>query len=193
MRLIAGLGNPGGRYRKTPHNIGFDVVDLLAERHGLKWRQARKKLDAEFADGEIAGVHCTLLKPTTYMNNSGDAVAPIVRGEYLKVERDLLVVYDEVELPVGRLRLRPSGSSAGHNGMKSLINRLGTQDFARLRCGVGPEDRDSIWDLAEYVLAKWPRKSLEEVAGMASKAADAVEDWLVYPIDEVMGRTNARN
>ncbi|MFW6286597.1 MAG: aminoacyl-tRNA hydrolase [Candidatus Sumerlaeota bacterium] len=192
MRLIAGLGNPGRRYRNTPHNIGFEVVNLLAERHAMKWRQARK-IDAEFTDGQIAGVHVALLKPTTYMNSSGNAVAPLVRGEYLKIDRDLLVVYDDVELPAGRLRLRPSGSSAGHNGMRSVIERLGTRDFARLRCGVGPEDRESIHDLAEYVLARWPRSMLDEVSDMASRAADAAEDWLHMPINEVMSRTNARS
>jgi PTH1 family peptidyl-tRNA hydrolase len=193
MRIIAGLGNPGRRYRETPHNIGFDVVDILAKRHGFKWRSVRKKIEADFADGEIKGVDCLLLKPTTFMNASGDAVAPLVRGEYLKVDRDLLVVYDEVELPLGRLRMRPSGSSAGHKGVASIIERLGTRDFARLRCGVGPEDRDAIWDLAEYVLSKWPRSEKQAVQAMAEKAADAAEDWLVRPIEEVMNHTNARS
>ena len=190
MRLIVGLGNPGRRYAGTPHNAGFEVVEELAARHGLKWRQARR-LDAEFAEGRIAGIACALLKPTTYMNASGEAVAPLVRGEGLEVDRDLLVVVDDAALPLGRLRLRASGSSGGHRGLDSLIGALRTRQFARLRCGVGPDDQAGIGDLAAYVLAKWPKSLRPEVETMQVRAADAAETWLSEDIAGVMTRYNS--
>ena len=190
MRLIVGLGNPGRRYAGTPHNAGFEVVEELAARHGLRWRQARR-LDAEFADGRIAGTACALLKPTTYMNASGEAVTPLVRGEGVEIGRDLLVVVDDAALPLGRLRLRASGSSGGHRGLDSLIRDLGTRQFARLRCGVGPGDEADIEDMAAYVLAKWPKSLRPEVETMLIRATDAAEAWLSEDIAAVMTRYNS--
>lgn len=189
MKLIVGLGNPGRRYRSTPHNTGYHVVDELAARYKLSWRQARK-LDAEFAEGNIRQIDCMLLKPTTYMNLSGEAVAPLVRGERLKVQEDLLVVYDDVALPFGRLRIRADGSSGGHRGMESIIAHLKTQQFARLRCGVGPGEQ--VDDLARYVLASWPKSLRDEVEAMMSRAADAVETWLTNDLTTAMNLFNVR-
>jgi PTH1 family peptidyl-tRNA hydrolase len=177
MRLIVGLGNPGRRYEATPHNIGFEVLDELAARHGLRWLASRK-VEAEYAEGAVCGVACTLLKPTTYMNLSGRAVAPMLRRDGIDPATRLLVVVDDVALRLGRLRLRPNGSSGGHRGLDSLIACLGGPGFARLRCGVGPEAEDEIEDLAAYVLAKWSKSEREPVAQMRSRAADVVEEWL---------------
>ena len=162
MRLIAGLGNPGRRYEGTPHNIGFEIVEELAARNGLKWTQARL-VDAQFADGRIAGTECMLLKPTTFMNASGEAVAPLVRGEGLDIARDLLIIVDDAALPLGRLRIRPHGSSGGHRGLDSLIASLQSSQFARLRCGAGAPGEEEIEDLAAHVLAKWPKRDFDAV------------------------------
>ncbi len=178
MRLIVGLGNPGRRYEATPHNVGFEVLDEVAARHGLRWQPSRK-VEAEYAEGAIRGVACTLLKPTTYMNLSGRAVAPMLRRDGIDPATRLLVVVDDVALRVGRLRLRPGGSSGGHRGLDSLVACLGGPGFPRLRCGVGPGADFEIDDLAAYVLAKWPRAEREAVEQMRSRAADVVEEWLV--------------
>jgi peptidyl-tRNA hydrolase, PTH1 family len=191
MKLIVGLGNPGRRYASTPHNVGFGVVDELAARNGLKWARARR-IDADFADGVIEGTECSLLKPATYMNASGDAVIPLVRGERIDVAEDLLIVLDDVALPLGRLRLRAAGSSGGHRGLDSLILRLGTSQFARLRCGVAPEEEEIRGDLADYVLAKWPNSLHEAVANVEMRAADAVEEWVRLDIAGAMNRVNPR-
>lgn len=191
MRLIVGLGNPGRRYQGTPHNIGFEVVEELAARHGLKWTQARA-VDAQFADGKIEGIPCGLLKPTTFMNLSAQAVLPLVRGEKLDIGSDLLVIMDDAALPLGRLRLRPQGSSGGHRGLDSLIGGLQTARFARLRCGVGPGEGEKIEVFSDYVLAKWPKSLRETVARMEMRAADAAEEWMQTDIAEVMTRYNAQ-
>ncbi|NQU42691.1 aminoacyl-tRNA hydrolase [bacterium] len=195
MRLIVGLGNPGNRYRDTPHNAGYQVADLLAARFRLKWRQTRK-IDAEFADGPMAGVDCLLLKPTTYMNASGEAVLPLVRGENLDVARDLLVVYDDVALPLGRIRIRASGSSGGHRGMNSIISALRTNEFPRLRCGVSLEEDAAApvpgHGLKDYVLTPWPRSCRPPVEEMVALAADAVEMWLTHEVGDVMTEYNRK-
>lgn len=190
MMLIVGLGNPGRRYGNTPHNIGFDVVDELANRCGLKWLKSRR-VDAEVAEGEIASKLCLLVKPTTYMNTSGNAVAPLVRGKYLDASKQLLTIVDDIALPLGRLRIKATGSSGGHRGLDSLIERLGTRSFPRLRCGVGPGPATGIeGDLADFVLAKWHRRDKGAVDTMCLRAADAVEDWLSEDLDAVMCRYN---
>ena len=200
MRLIVGLGNPGRRYQHTPHNVGYDVADVLAARGGLKWRPARR-LDAEVAEGTLAGRECLLVKPTTYMNASGEVVGPLARAERLNVAADLLVVSDDVALPLGRLRVRAWGSSGGHRGMESLIGHLGTTAFPRLRCGVAPqgveesenrahEDSFARRDLAAYVLSKWPRAYLAAVEAMCDRAANAAEEWLAGDLADVMTRYN---
>ncbi len=197
MKLIVGLGNPGRKYENTPHNIGFEVVDELAWRNSLKWRRSRL-MDAEFCDGYIEREDCMLLKPTTYMNNSGEAIAPLVRGEGLDISRDLLLIYDDVALPLGMLRLRAKGSSAGHNGVQSVIDHLKSPGFPRLRCGVGPrEDDDRARDILEnnrvaYVLAKWPKATRPDVDAMKNRGADAVERWLTDEIERVMNEVNRK-
>ena len=183
MKLIVGLGNPGDEYRETRHNVGFMVVDTIAKRHGLDWRTR-----GSMAFAKRFGANKFLLaKPQTFMNLSGFAVADF--AAYYNVDLgDVLVVVDEVDLPLGRLRARARGSAGTHNGMKSIVEQLGTTDFARLRVGTGRGDRRR--DLADYVLARFEpaeRAALDEVI---TRAADAAELFAVEGIEKVMNRYN---
>ena len=151
MRLVVGLGNPGARYRETPHNLGFWVCDLLAARHALG--DEIEKFESRFWRGRIGNEDVGLLRPQTYVNASGDAVAEALRYLPTSLE-DLIVVFDEMDLPLGRLRVRPRGGHGGHNGLRSIIDRLGSSDFARVRVGVGrpPEG----WSATGHLLSKIP-------------------------------------
>lgn len=170
MKLIAGLGNPGREYERTPHNVGFRVADLLADRLHATWSPSRR-YQAMLAKATLdSGETLLLVKPTTYMNRSGDAIAPLLRY-HNGTPGDLNVILDDVNLPVGRLRLRPNGSAGGHNGLASLIERLGTADFPRIRIGVGapPPGRD----LAGYVLGSISPAMQEILDQVFTAAADA--------------------
>jgi len=180
LRLVVGLGNYLGSYDHTPHNIGFDAVDLAADKLGLDWREEKDYLLARAADESV-----TLLKPKTYMNTSGPAVKKAA-GRCRANPTDLLVVYDDFALPWGRLRLRPSGSAGGHNGVASVIDALGTQDFPRLRVGVGPVPEGM--DPKDYVLKKISKARLQE---LAAQAADAIATALDQGFDTAMNRFNA--
>ena len=186
MKLIVGLGNPGRKYAGTRHNVGFDVVDLLAERHGVSWESA----PAEALMGRWRGADVLLVKPLTFMNLSGHAVGELLR--YFRIDTaDLLVIVDEVQLELGRLRARPNGSAGGHNGLKSLIEQLGSDQFARLRLGVGRGD--SRRDLADHVLARFEGADQETAGAMIARAADAAEAFAADGIDAVMNRFNGRD
>lgn len=174
MKLIVGLGNPGSRYAHTPHNLGFDVVDELARRWGMKF-QPRARLKGELAEGRIGQTPVQLLKPLTYMNRSGESIGPLVRQSELG-EEELLIVTDDVNLPIGRLRIRAEGSHGGHNGLRSVIERLGHSRFARLRIGVQPPW--PVDDLVAFVLSKLPLEQRQQLATMTEAAADATEAWL---------------
>jgi peptidyl-tRNA hydrolase, PTH1 family len=185
MKVIAGLGNPGQRYAGTRHNVGFEVADLLASRHGLSWESA--PADALMARWRAAGT--LVLKPLTFMNLSGHAVGDVLR--YFKIDvGDLLVIVDEVQLELGRLRARPEGSAGGHNGLKSLIQQLGTDRFARLRIGVGRGDARR--DLADHVLATFDKDERATIDDAITKAADAAELFVVEGIGPVMNRFNRK-
>ena len=185
MKIIAGLGNPGDQYRRTRHNVGFDVIDELARRRGLVFEMApANALQARWRrEAEIVG----LVKPLTLMNLSGEAIGSLSR--YYKVAvADLLVVCDDVNLPLGRLRVRPGGSDGGHNGLKSIAQHLGTIEYARLRIGVGRGDVRR--DLADHVLARFEP---DERAGMEeaiARAADAAEMWISDGLARVMNTFN---
>ena len=185
MKLIAGLGNPGARYSGTRHNIGFQIVDALAARHGLDW-------DSAPADALLAkwrAKDALLVKPLTYMNLSGHAVGQLLR--YFKIDApDLLVIVDEAQLELGRLRARAEGSAGGHNGLKSLIEQLGTDQFPRLRVGVGRGDTRR--DLADHVLARFENDEREVVVETVARAADAVETFVTDGIAPMMNRFNRR-
>jgi peptidyl-tRNA hydrolase, PTH1 family len=186
MKLLVGLGNPGRQYAGTRHNVGFDVVDLLAARHGLGWESA----PAEAMLAKWRSRSALLAKPLTFMNLSGQAVGGLLR--FFKIEpADLLVIVDDVHLDVGRLRARPGGSAGGHNGLKSLIGLLGTGDFARLRVGVGRGDARR--DLADHVLARFEPDERAAVDEMVGRAADAAELFVSDGIAAVMNRYNTKS
>lgn len=183
--LVVGLGNPGSQYERNRHNVGFQIIDMLANRHGLAFTSAKQR--ALVADGRIAGERIMLAKPTTYMNDSGEAVGPLVR--YFNIPLDqLLVVYDDLDLPLGTLRLRPGGGAGGHRGMASIITHLGTQEFPRLRVGIDrPPGRIPP---RAYVLQNFDADEEAEMAITRREAADAVELWVTHDIDTVMNRIN---
>jgi len=192
MKAIAGLGNPGAKYRGTRHNIGFAVADEIARRAGIVFESApANALIARWR--QPGGVATLLIKPLTFMNESGQAVGELAR--YFKIDvADLLIVVDEVQLPLGKLRARARGSAGGHNGLKSAIAHLGSE-FPRLRVGVGrgPEapDGSARRDLADHVLARFEPEEAEEAARMTGRAADAAEMFITSGIEAVMNVFNS--
>jgi peptidyl-tRNA hydrolase, PTH1 family len=187
MKLIVGLGNPGEQYRHTRHNVGFRVVDEIARRHQLGWAMAPSQVPETFVVKKFGDEPVLLAKPLTFMNLSGDAVAALSRYYDVAAE-DLLIVYDEAALPFGRLRARARGSAAGHNGVKSIIERLGTQEFPRLRLGVGRGDGRR--DLADHLLAKFEPDEQSELESFIARAADAAEMFAAEGIEKVMNQYN---
>ena len=188
MKLIVGLGNPGREYRETRHNVGFMIVDEIARRHGLSWAMAPSQVPDAFVTKRYGTDPLLLAKPLTYMNRSGDAVATLARY-YDIAPADLLIVIDEAALPFGKLRARPRGSAGGHNGLKSIVERLGTQEFPRLRLGVGRGDGRR--DLADHVLATFEPEERTELESVIARAADAAEMFAVEDIFKVMNVYNA--
>src|SRR5438067_6048615 len=188
MKLIVGLGNPGIEYQFTPHNVGFLVVDRLAERLGVKItnRQCR----AATARGHIGEQLVLIAKPETFMNLSGLAVRELVEKHEL-TPADLVVVWDELDLPMGTLRIRERGSSAGHNGVESIIGALGTQEFTRVRVGIGPER--AVRDGARYVLSQFKRSQYKALDELLDRAADAVEAIVKEGTAPAMNRFNRRD
>ncbi len=185
MKLVVGLGNPGRPYSGTRHNVGFDVLDLLVERRRLDWESA--PANALLAKWRAAAA--LLAKPLTFMNLSGHAVGELLR--FYKIDLpDLLVVVDDTNLELGRLRARASGSAGGHNGLKSIIAAFGTEDFARLRVGVGRGDARR--DLADHVLARFDPDERTIVAEAVGRAADAAELFVADGIQPVMNRFNRK-
>ncbi|MCD8077669.1 MAG: aminoacyl-tRNA hydrolase [Lachnospiraceae bacterium] len=186
MKIIVGLGNPTDRYAGTRHNMGFGVADELAERHQIRMSPGRHR--ALCGTGVIEGEKVLLVKPLTYMNASGESVRPIV--DYYKAEvGDVIIVYDDISLDVGQIRVRGKGSAGGHNGMKSVIAHLGSSDFPRVRVGVGAKPPQM--DLADYVLSHFPKEELPTVRESLRTAADAVEMILSDGVERTMNRYNA--
>ncbi len=186
LKMVVGLGNPGREYARHRHNVGFQCLDLLAEAHGLSFDRRRR--NALLALGHIESRRVVLVKPMTFMNNAGVAVAAVARF-YKIAPGDILVVYDDLDLPLGRIRLRPSGGSGGHNGMKSIIQHLGTQDFPRLRVGIGrPPGR---MDPVDYVLQDFSPEQEEIMAQVRDRAVQAIECWLRDGIVEAMNTFNS--
>ena len=185
MKLVAGLGNPGGAYRGTRHNVGFEVVDLIASRHGLVFDGA--PADAIQARWRRADDGVLLVKPLTFMNVSGQAVGALSR--FYKVElADVLIVCDDVNLALGRLRVRGGGGEGGHNGLRSVADALGTAEYARLRLGVGRGDLRR--DLADHVLARFEPDELAGIEAAVARAADAVETWVADGLVKTMNVFN---
>ncbi|HEY7825212.1 MAG TPA: aminoacyl-tRNA hydrolase [Candidatus Acidoferrales bacterium] len=188
MRLIVGLGNPGEEYAWTPHNVGFMALDALAERAAI--RVTRPEAKSLVGRGELAGEQVVLAKPQTMMNLSGQAVRALL-DRYECVAAETIVFSDEVALPWGMLRISERGSAGGHNGLKSVIASLGSNEFIRVRMGVGPE---KVWgDLADYVLSRMGRSEREIAAQMSAEAADAAELILREGAGKAMTRWNRRN
>ena len=187
MKLIVGLGNPGREYRDTRHNIGFKVVDEIARRHDLTFTMAPSQVPDAFLVKKFGTQPLLLAKPLTFMNRSGDAVSALSR--YFSIDPgDLLVVYDDVDLPFTKLRARARGSAGTHNGMRSIVERLGTTEFPRLRLGVGRGDRRR--DLADHVLAKFEADEQSDLDGFIARAADAAEMFAAEGIEKVMNTYN---
>jgi PTH1 family peptidyl-tRNA hydrolase len=187
MFLVAGLGNPGEEYVRTPHNLGFLTIDRLAERHGI--RVTRKDSKALVGLGEIDGHEVMLAKPQTYMNLSGTSLAPLMEKHSVPADR-LVVVYDELDLPWLALRIKPRGSPAGHKGMISVIGSLGTSDLVRVRLGIHPGR--PVRSGAEYVLAPVGRSQDKELDDFVGYAADAVDSIIAEGVAKAMTKFNRR-
>jgi PTH1 family peptidyl-tRNA hydrolase len=188
LKLVVGLGNPGARYESTRHNAGFAVVDRIAARHRIALRPDGR-LRAKLGVGPIAGVETALLAPQTFMNRSGDAVRAALDAYPLDPAADLLVVYDDLDLPFGKLRLRAGGGAGGHNGLGDIQERLDRRDFPRLRFGIGrpPPGEDPI----EYVLAPFAPDEQAELDARLDAAADAIELAIAEGVPRAMNRVNA--
>ena len=184
--LIVGLGNPGEKYENTRHNVGFQVIDELAERQGKPVQ--RLKFKALTGLLTIGGEKALVMKPVTYMNLSGEAVRPAADFYKLPPER-ILVISDDVALAAGRLRIRAKGSAGGHNGLKSIIQHLGTDQFPRVRVGVGEKPHPD-YDMADWVLGKFQGEDKKVIDGAVKRAADAVECLLKEGPDRAMNRFN---
>lgn len=185
MKIIVGLGNPGSKYALTRHNMGFMVADELAAAHNLQF--SRGKFKSVLASGPIAGQEVIIAKPQTFMNLSGEAVGPLVRFYKLPLP-ELLVVYDDIDVPFGALRIRPSGSSGGHKGLKSIIQNLGADEFPRLRVGIRGQQPPE--DLTEYVLDEFTLEEKVELRNIVQRASKALEAVISAPLEEAMNRFN---
>lgn len=185
MKLIVGLGNPTPKYEKTRHNVGFEVIDKLAEQYNIAVDTVKHK--GMYGKGKIAGQSVILLKPMTYMNLSGESVIAVAK--YFKIEpEDVIVIYDDINLDVGRLRIREKGSAGGHNGMKNIIAHLGTDAFPRIRVGVGM--KPPKMDLADYVLSHFTKEEQVAMEAGYDKACQALE-WMV--MDDIAKAMNDYN
>ena len=189
MFLIAGLGNPGRQYEKTRHNMGFDTIDELIDRHRIPQGGIAHK--AMYGKGMIAGEKVLAVKPLTYMNLSGESLREWVNYYKLDPETEMIVIYDDIDLEPGQIRIRKKGSAGGHNGIKSIIAQLGTQNFYRIKVGVGAKPRG--WDLADYVLGRFSSDERIAVDKAICDAADAVEMILRDCIESAMNHYNRKN
>lgn len=190
MKLIVGLGNPGKEYEWTRHNVGFWAVDALAARFGMGVKDFRVKFQSLVSEYTFGGEKILMMKPQTYMNVSGVAVAEALNFyKIMQPDRDVMVIYDDMDFPVGTLKLRLSGSAGGHNGIKSLIAHMGTSQFARLRVGIGrPLPEQTV---ISHVLGRFPKTEEDQVKSVCEKAAEAVEYALVHSFQAAMNRYNS--
>jgi len=188
MFIIAGLGNPTSQYEGTRHNIGFDVMDALAEKYNISISE--KKHKALCGKGVIEGEKVLLVKPQTYMNLSGESIAEILNYYKLDAEEDFLVVFDDISLAPGNIRIRKKGSAGGHNGIKNIIEMTGTQNFKRIKVGVGEKPKG--WDLADYVLGRFSDEDRKKVNDAIEDAIGAVSMILRGETDQAMNCYNAK-
>ena len=186
MHIIAGLGNPGREYMNTRHNIGFDVIDVLAIKLGIKIHKNKKR--ALLGEGLVNGEKIVLVKPQTFMNLSGESIGEM-KDWYKADNEDIIIIYDDISLPVGKIRIRKKGSAGGHNGIKNIIYQLGTDVFPRIKIGVGsPENSD--YDVKDYVLGKFSKEEIEVLLPTALKAAEACEEIIKNGADSAMNKFN---
>lgn len=188
MKLIVGLGNPGSKYARSRHNAGFMLVDALAQRHGVEVSREHMRFRAYFTDALIANERALLLKPTTFMNLSGQSVRAVVDFYKIALE-DVLVTYDDMDLPLGGLRLRRGGSAGGQRGMADIIRHLGSQEIARVRIGIG---RQEFAGAVNHVLGNFTAEEQPEIDAALKLASDAVECWLTTDITTAMNEFNRR-
>ena len=186
MYIIAGLGNPGRQYAGTRHNMGFNVVTRIADDY--KMQITIKDHKALCAKGFIGGQKVLLALPQTYMNLSGESIRELVNYYKIDPETELMVIYDDISMDVGRIRMRAKGSAGGHNGIKNIIAELGTDVFPRMKVGVGEKPKG--WDLADYVLGRFSDEENEVMRRMLAKGSDACRDFILYGIQEAMNRYN---
>jgi PTH1 family peptidyl-tRNA hydrolase len=190
LKVILGLGNPGRQYESTRHNVGWWVLDHLADVwHFEGWKRDGESL---VSNGTIAGARARLIKPLTYMNQSGGLLRNYLQRPYWAPAKDLIVVVDDVALPVGRYRIRARGSAGGHNGLKSIEMAVGNQEYPRLRIGVGPsEERKNVYhDLADFVLAPFARDERDEIISLLPRVSAAIETWAREGADRAMNAHN---
>ena len=187
MYLIVGLGNPTSKYAGTRHNIGFSVITELSDKHRIDLNVKEHK--AICGKGYIGGEKILLMEPQTFMNLSGEAIRSAM-DFYKLTNEDIIVIYDDISLDVGQLRLRKKGSAGGHNGIKSIIQHLGTDEFMRIKVGVG--NKPAEWDLADYVLARFPDNELETVRESVKLAGEACDTILIDGIDKAMNQYNKK-
>lgn len=185
MKCIVGLGNPGSKYEDTRHNIGFMAIDALSEQSGFAVR--KRKFNCLYEIGHIAGEKVMLVKPQTFMNLSGEGVRPLI--DFYKVDvANIAVIYDDLDLPVGKIRLRQKGGHGGHNGIRSLIDHLGTKNFKRIRLGIGrPEDRTPV---VNYVLQPFAKEETSAIDDVIAEAARACEMWVTKSFQDAMNIFN---
>lgn len=188
--LIVGLGNPGYRYEGSRHNIGFMSIEAFAGKHGLTGKH-NSKMQAIVAQGHVGEHGVVIAQPVTFMNRSGDAVIKL--KQYYKIELSrLLVVFDDVSIPFGKLRFRTGGSAGSHNGMHSIINMLGSKDFPRLKIGIGSPEANE-YDLADFVLSRFKPEEQVQLPKIISFSVEAIEEWLNFGINQAMNSCNNRD
>lgn len=188
MFVIVGLGNPDRKYEHTRHNIGFDVVDAMASKYNIDIKD--KKHKALVGSGVIEGMKVLLVKPQTYMNLSGESVQEVMNFYKLDPEEDMIVIYDDISLEPGNIRIRKKGSAGGHNGIKNIIAHTGTQNFKRIKVGVG--EKPAGWDLADYVLGRFDSDDREKVEEAISHAIGAAVLMMQGDVDQAMNQYNAK-
>ncbi len=188
MYIIVGLGNPGKQYEHTRHNVGFDTIDVLADRYHIDVDS--KKHKALYGKGVIEGQKVILAKPQTFMNLSGESVRELIDFYKIDETEELIVIYDDISLEPGQLRLRPKGSAGGHNGIKNIIAHLGGQEFKRIKVGVGEKPKG--YDLADYVLGRFSKEERPEVEKSFERAADAVVKMMTEDMASAMNQYNKK-
>ncbi len=188
MYCIVGLGNPEKRYENTRHNIGFDVIDVLAEKYDIAVRERGYR--AIYGKGVAEGQRVMLVKPQTYMNASGESIRAVTDYYKINIEEELIVISDDISLDVGGIRIRKRGSAGGHNGLKNIILNLGTENFQRIRMGVGEKPKD--WELIDYVLGHFPKEERMKINEAVEDAADAVKIMITEGAEKAMNLYNRK-